>query len=479
MSWTRTSLALFALAAAAASQQGKDVVLRVSCSPVAAVPEPAWVFLDSAGGKRTIAERDEGRLVFHDVAEGVYSIAIEDPRFRPWTQPDVHPGMEVDAVLEGSCTLRLAFRDATTGVPVAPPKARYTHFDEDGQGGSSTTIELGEAGVTLRLLPGVHLLLVPAEGYVSASLNETLAVGEERSIDVAFSQGVVIGGHIRLSDGSLPATPASVLLLHAGPHVRRDKTLPGLRPMFTMLGGLLASAVSDPALQEFRFSPIDPGSYDVAVSYGGLFASLRVEALESQTALELVLPPGGVLAGTCRVPSSVPMDDVRLVLRPIGEASERWMEAGFAPPDLRVFPAADGSYASDLLMPGEYKLNAIVEPTNPAWGGRRILPIRHVFLVAGETTELEVDLTARLPGAAKVRVERAGKPWNEGTVTMSRQGSTRSLNRPIDERGDARFDAIEADEWTVRVIGRGGVVLAERSLTVAAAAAAAVTIEVP
>jgi hypothetical protein len=122
----------------------------------------------------------------------------DDPAAEPAPGPMTHALLEVRVRVRGR-------RDAVSGARVIPVVGEKPADDE----ASTPAIETDERGVAqLWLLPGVHRISVRADGYEPHTFELTLAVGEQRRVELRIDEALG-GNRFRTVVGSDPAVAVS------------------------------------------------------------------------------------------------------------------------------------------------------------------------------------------------------------------------------------------------------------------------------
>jgi len=157
-----------------------------------------------------------GQFTFGELAAGEYQLAIDDPRFQPWTQT-VRAGQTVEVELEGTSALLLSVRSADGlaaefySLVVELRNATFSPRSFE-VSAASARLQHGRLG---GLVPGDYRLTVRAGEALGSIDVDGLALGETRPVEVHLRTPPTIRGVVRYSDG-VPAAGAEVTLLEAG-----------------------------------------------------------------------------------------------------------------------------------------------------------------------------------------------------------------------------------------------------------------------
>ncbi len=283
-------------------------------------PDPEHVKLICPSGETRTAEKIHGSsqsFSFDDLEPGTYALAIDDPRFLPWSTTAVLPGEEVDARLEGSSALVLNVVDehgnAITDYSVRV-QFRHASFKPD-------EFEVQPVlGVLDGMFPGDYTLRVRAGELLGAAEVDGLSVMETRALTVRVGPGACLSGRVIRPDGS-PVADLEVLLLKPA-EVDDSETSPILTKNMSTgdesrFRKVLDSIATD-ELGRFCFVLALEGPYVMHAEADGSEVSSGVHELTSagKQGLQLVLPRGGWVRGTLRGSSGEPCSGFRVGIEP-------------------------------------------------------------------------------------------------------------------------------------------------------------------
>jgi len=205
--------------------EGPDLARRIRVEPVGAARarlDPSRVRLrDPDGGERRAAPLAGTRaFVFDGLPPGECVLAIDDPRFLPWTRTEVRAGTLVLAELVGSAALELRVTERGTTAPIerfrtlARPVAGPRGDPECWHREDEPLVDGRLAG----LVPGAYVVSISAEGHGTATHEIELRPGETLALEVALGRGTWARGLALRGDGR----PAAGLELALHPLEARD-----------------------------------------------------------------------------------------------------------------------------------------------------------------------------------------------------------------------------------------------------------------
>ncbi|MBL8896006.1 MAG: carboxypeptidase regulatory-like domain-containing protein [Planctomycetes bacterium] len=391
---------------------------------------------------------DDSDPLFSGLSPGMHRVSIEDPRYEPWsTEVEVPRTEPVVAKLRGSSAIDVRVIDGASGQAIERYalelcETRYRiATGGEAQSGSGSGLDRSremqthpdgrtalEGLVACTLRYALH-----AEGFAPQWLEvKDLQAGERRSVLVELSAGAVLEGRVRSAAG---IAVAGALVAIFAPAAEGDHAEAELLPARTMrsdaarLRAEIARTTTD-AEGRFRFEKLQPGTRILTATSCGSgrereipmdpsHPHVKLEGVEipmqgTATPVELVLPNSAVLSGRVRVPEGRTPEGLTLELvrelPPPSESSAR----RFSPPAPLEHPlAADGRFRFEGLAAGSFRVRLSLPSMAPAPAGElrqarvqgAARAIDRVELVAGVTTEREIDLVPHFP--AQVRVQFA------------------------------------------------------------------------
>jgi len=420
-------------------------------------PAVEWIVVtDANGGSVELSDggREFGPFMTVGELAPPLSIAVDDPRFEPWTIPDVAPGAEVEARLEGSAALRLDVR-APDGTPLEDYEVRV--------GGTTTTADpswdlpSGPGAPPGGLIEG----LVADEPLRLSVTTPTLAAvvdvagpigGAVTDLTVPLEPRFTVSGRVT-DPGGAPAAYEDVYLVQPAEvddsnesrlFVGRPNRIPATARM------ALASTQTDGA-GRYTLEVPGPGAYRLLASNGAGVQSWsdEIELVETASADDLVLPRGAVLRGRVELPEGI--DPRRLILRTELESDGVVQPAGHPTPDSR------GWFEFRGLPAEEVKVFLQVERRSfgPIAG---LAPICVAELEEGEVRSLDLAGAPGTPGL--LRLSLSGVPaGSEGTTFWigrpdSRGWSSLTFGHRVNEGATAAAPLpMEPGAWTVQAFG--------------------------
>ncbi|MCB9891508.1 MAG: carboxypeptidase regulatory-like domain-containing protein [Planctomycetes bacterium] len=379
-------------------------------------------------------------FVFRHLGPGPYIARILDPRFEPWEQRDVHPGPErLVARLRGRSSIHLTVLDAEE-----TPIERYGLFLRDyDTGGISVqagpeTIELQDHpnGVTrlAGLVPGTYgYQLGLPDGSTHDITIEKLGIGEARNVVFRVRPTVTVSGHVTWEHDGTSVSLAYVSLLEPAPE--NDS------PTCDILVTELISPGQTSMRQEvfrtrtdergaFRFESVPSGTWIVAASHGparlerprpmtsGFLRVMSTPLLltSSVEGIDLVLPAAGRLHVTVAWPEAFAYTASLALERREDSPHTRSMRCTWTidpgAPSLDLGPLQPGTYDVQTLLRGGKGARDVAQHT-----------LEGLVVVAGRTTEAQIDLVAFQPGRLEVRVTSQGEPLPNTRVQLQIPGS--------------------------------------------------------
>jgi len=94
------------------------------------LPDPHRISLTASDGAPRAARldaRDPSLATFEDLPPGEYRVAIEDPRFQPWSHEHARPGDRIRAEVVGNSGIRLEVKDSASGEPIRNVSVRIRY----------------------------------------------------------------------------------------------------------------------------------------------------------------------------------------------------------------------------------------------------------------------------------------------------------------------------------------------------------------
>ena len=402
-------------------EDANRIVVEPSTSPF----NPLWVAADSihlsgtAGESRTAHPDPDNpwSLVFDELEPGSYTVAIDDPRFLPWSESGIRPGTRLRPRLKGNVAIRLEVVDGESGVPV---EDYQLDVRLDGLGFGSRTFrwhETGQEPPTGGLLEGLvpvpQTLLIEAEGYPTGRLAlHDLEAFETRTVRAELARGTRVAGIAYEADGRTPVPGARVWLLSVGAEPRRYLMFFGGEEPFQ-----IEAECDRNGRFEMRDVPVGRFSLLAEVGYrlGGI-TELVVRKGDNHSDLAVMLPPPATLRGRLIAPAGGNFLNLELHARrtaPFGPRNALGLANLTAPLDLD----ATGAFGSGILGSGEYALflsgPRVTLPngfTGSSTSDSPDVELIRLELKPGEDLERDFDLHEVWPGSLHVEVRREGRP---------------------------------------------------------------------
>jgi RNA polymerase sigma-70 factor (ECF subfamily) len=438
---------------------GSRITVELFAEPSFLVLEsPPEIVLQGPGAETRKAKRipRSQNFAFEGVPPGDYTLAIDDPRFRPWTATGIAPGQTVRADLQGSASLRLTVVDAKTGAAVP----RYTatlRFDRTRMRPNTVTLvphntDPPENGRFDGLLATSQTLIVGAPGYADLVLPlGDLQRDEARAVKVSLSSGARLSGRVVQGPEKKVLSGVQVYLVPAAPRDRPP------RMSLVRTDPAVKSTRSDES-GRFAFTTLPAGSFDVvAECRPGIFAKavgVALGASETKDDVELAYPAFGGLKGRVLGPEGASFEGLSLYARPANESTaqgvrDRPMYFWTPPQDLRTPISADGSYDMDALEAGTTRVTLefpmVTRPTTGdgfasdlgAWVELGTFDVPH-----DAVTQRDFDLRSAFPGTARFTATLAGGMAAIGAVVEVQNNNE---SRPfaaaavLDDHGQARI----------------------------------------
>lgn len=417
---------------------GPDNSRRIS---IATFCRPFYVFSHeiraitlSAPGTRTreakhIANSSQD-FSFDELAPGTYSVAIDDPRFKPWRKDGVRPGQRVLAMLEGASSVRLSVVDAGSGARVErfALRVRFEHvnfspseFEILGAGADRPA-----GGLVSGLVPMEQTLIVLAEGYAPCELKlADLQPGEARPLQAQLSRGATVVARVFQADGT---TPASGLQVTLAPSTRESHE--NREPRAERLSQRESTSGPDGRAE---FSAVAAGTYTLRAEWTPAIwtelGPVEISGTEGAKPFDLVLPPSGSLAGRVLGFEQSPIDGCSIVVLPADATPEEranWDTRG-APSESAELNliARDGTFRTGPLRPGRSSVRLQYPAVIVRYGQSSMSRMPGSTLELGEIeipvgTELQHDfqLEGRTPGSVVAEVRVQGGPAADARVLI-------------------------------------------------------------
>lgn len=200
-------------------------------------------------------------FAFDDLAEGSYTVTIEDPLFQVFVRSGVQVGERVSARLVPNAQLTLDVEDATTGTGITNVRAQLRLDDFSNTTPNTFLVHEGELpsqGLLPPVVPGNTTLLVDAPGYSTMETPiENMGAGETRHVRVELQPASLLVGMVHHADGS-PASDTQVLVMAPGQAPRLRALSFGKQKQL----GAVFEAMTD-AQGQYRIEGLQPGSYDL------------------------------------------------------------------------------------------------------------------------------------------------------------------------------------------------------------------------
>lgn len=395
---------------------------------------------------------------FLDLPPGSYSIEIDDPKFLTWRKDNVPLGSNIRATLKGNAAILLTVTDATTGLPIPQyglnAEAKSSSVRPNTFALANADHPPPENGLFDGLTPGDYRLTVSATNYPDTTVDvDSLAPHENRSLTVSLSTPASLSGGATCR--GVPVPDARVWMLAEDEAPKRNM-----------------SGKPTPISQEdcdddgsFRFGNLAPGTWWFQAVLNNRVTSPRVRVdLAPGTSLpplRLELPPHGIFRG--RVGDwLVGTERLKVRFSPLDSArdgkEEKVDKALWRMADLNALVDDNGAFESPALPFGPYEVALLMPParipTNGGWSqlGSAPTPLREAEL---DRAIVDLELaTTQLGGSLEVSILVDGVPGEQYTTVLTQEveaGSSPSLGAVSDERGVARFSAVIAGDWTLRI----------------------------
>jgi RNA polymerase sigma factor (sigma-70 family) len=406
------------------------------------VPAPDHIWLTRPG---TVARNalampslDYG-FVFDDLDPGLYDLHVDDPRFEPWSEADVQPGMAVRSAVSGSSAVRVAIFEADQ----TPYLGRYRLSAKRVNGISfigppplvSAQANPPADGLVTGLVPGDYEFELTLAGHVTEHATvAALAAQETRELALHLGWPTGIHGRVMASDGVSPMAGVDVQLTRGE---LADHALAVSGP--SSISGSEQPApwtrTTTDADGRFQFDDLQPGKWTVRAMWSKWLVADQTFNLPTMTPLELVQPPFGLFVGQLLLPEGVPMDDLSLWVKSMNPSAPAYFGFGMErdPSEL----ADDGSFRIGPLPLGEIDVGLMLFMGSlDADSGRAGTGpnLGRFTIEAGTPIPHQVDARSNLPCRIHGRVVIDGVGASEGWVgayTVSgqhKQGSGRGIS---------------------------------------------------
>jgi len=316
--------------------------------------------------------------------------------------------------ISGSVSMPLA-RGRTTPVTV---RIRQKLGDTLGRAVEVTTDATGFFTASGLPTPGTYQLSFRAEGFNEASIEETLAGGENlvvNTVRLGAGEGA-IRGIVRDANGPLGGVAVTV--------TRGNLTLTTTTPTAGQVGVYEVTGLET------------PGTYVVSYAldgFGPQTIALDLAPGERRSAVDMTLQGGtGTLRGLVRDGSGAPLGGVTVAVASTGfTSSTQTLTAG-----------ATGTYAvANLPTPGRYTVTFSAE-------GYRSETRELALGTSGTATGFDVTLQTSI-GSITGTVTRAGVPTGGILVTVSDGVTARTTSTASSPAGAYRVSSIAAGSYTV------------------------------
>lgn len=401
-----------------------------------------------------VAEGTGSEFAWEGLADGEYTLEIDDPRFERFVRPGVKPGERVNATLRGSAALELAL--TANGKRVERCKAsveidgRTIAYGKDFakkawvkrevqlQRGPYPLVD-GTApfpadGIVRGLVPGTCVLHLEAPGFPAKRVEVAeLRAGETRKLalelasDAASKEsGLATGGAskerglagvVRGADGKTPlanvvvtATRGNVAGRKGAERGLRTAIVPGRGKV--RVPGIDFETRTD-AAGRFRFDEAVAGEWTVDVAWSPWLESEQTVTLGASASvpLELTEPPSGFLVGALKTPKGVDPRTVEVQLEP-RVATQRSDVGGLFQGATTEFVKADGAFRFGPLPAGDVEVSVLdvhaVADASSTTTFRSMRRIARASIAKGAETRLDLDLTGAIGGKVALDVRVAG-----------------------------------------------------------------------
>lgn len=477
-----------AVAMADVTYGGADLSRRITvtlfCRPfhIFAVGEVDAITLTDEVGRSRTARKIEGSSQSHcfdDVAPGRYVVEVEDRRMLPWSRADLAPGSEISAQLKGNAAVKLAVVDADSGASID----RYSltvWFDD--YHGSPDRFEILRAsdpppaeGWFDGLIPMNQTLLVRADGYAETVVElHPLEPTEVRAVTARLTRGATLRGAVTESDGTTPVAGLTVRRI-----VQRDSDDEPANPVrFNNDRDADTVEAITGTDGRFEFTGTSPGRYGLRCGRGpkleavldGIEVTTEMSALE---ALDLALPPSGVVTGRLIGPPDAVFDGMRVRVVAVRDGLEVDPRERFA--DAESFGQAravsdgavraDGTYRTRPAPAGDARI-VLQLPTIeiPLGAGGSLLhpgpsiELGTVEVPAHGEARFDCELRDLYPTTLRLQVLLEGVDATGAIVEVRRAGAAAEMANPdglaggaLDREGHASLGRVPPGDVRVMV----------------------------
>lgn len=370
----------------------------------------------SDGTERRAVDGGVQSFDFNDVADGSYTLVIDDPRFEAVRREGLRPGSRIDVRMRGSAALQVIASDSDGGAAITElavsqeqkrSKSWPRRFPLRLIGGEPL-IE----GLVRGALPGDSTVYVSASGYGEVALDvDDLASGETRALAVVLTRAAAsetadasasIAGVVRDAQSGEPVAGVEVKARRSG-------------------DGFESREATTDEQGRFHLAALEPGQWSVQATRSVTIESqrhrLQLKAGHDRADLVLKLASGveasGRLDGLHGFPEAVRLVFARVDPEDPGQRVRPDRFAWFRAQ--RAELAADGKYVARDLAPGRYRAGLQIEggpvtigPSHTMHTPERCLLLGEVELVAARENRFDFDASALRPGSILLRVASAG-----------------------------------------------------------------------
>lgn len=403
-------------------------------------------------------DRSRGLIWFTDLADGEYSLRIDDPRWAPFERDGLKPGKRAMALLTPSSGVVLRVLDDATGEPL--PKyglsVRLDHVNWSPNEYKLQSARRRPPQDGFHGIPPYHCtLLVTAKNYGPEAFTVgELQVGERREVTVRMRKAVTIEGRVTLHDGVTAVGGAFVFLREPGEDVSFFQAdVLSTPPMSPPLQALRADENG-----HFEFSAA-PGKYALHVMQDAWHAvavdPFVVDASAEDADFAVLLPPAGALEGRITGGDLADLTGYRVQPMPQSGGLDTWLTIR----DRSVPLRADGSFRIDLLPAGLTEL-LLFWPTEEdadwidqaGWSPEGVIQIGGVEIEVGPPLQREFAIADRWPAKIRMALTVNGAPAVDFMLTVESEADPgHRYQADCNERGIATLIGVPPGEFVLHV----------------------------
>lgn len=441
---------------------GPDLARRIVVrprSPFWIPPEARDVLLIARDGtvRTAVAPAGaNGSLVFDDVPEGTYRVAIESALYTRWSRDDVRPGDRLDAVLRPRASVKLDVVDAETGqalsrygVGVVFHEAPNHYEYEQLADGSPRPPD----GVLADLMPTAQTLVIRVPDRPERRVvldgewpDGARAVRVEIQAPRPLAGRVVDGGGRAMVGARVERTSGA----YAGPP--RD------------LGGFVERSHETDAAGRFTFDEAADGAHTFHVVCSPWLTSTATAWVPLPAGDELVVrvPAAGWLEGRVRLPEGATVRDLALdfagaAIDDEGVPRDDRADGAGGLDSIWGRLAEDGSFRLGPLPAGELEVELVRRvPLSRSSQTLERDELGTVTVRAGETARAEWDLRDSFPGGARVRLRVLGGARGAALIVAhgAAPGELESFPAAPDDQGEIRLPGLAPGTWFLEAVGK-------------------------